>query len=117
MRSFPSFSLLVICNFIFHLNFLVNVNVLLIFIPLYYLSFEITHLITHSYKGKNNVLLNAKYYHKLHHIDETTNYGFITPYWDYFFGTLSSKYKITFTELLFGFIPFYSFIMHKKEEL
>jgi len=111
--------LLVVCNFIFHffyLHFFVNVNVLLIFIPLYYLSFEMTHLISHSYKGQYNVMLNAKYYHKLHHIDETTNYGFITPYWDYFFGTLSSKYKISFTELLFGFIPFYSFIVHKKEE-
>ena len=37
-----------------------------------------------------------------------------TPFWDYLFGTLSPKYEVSFTELLFGFIPFYSFFIHKK---
>ena len=39
-----------------------------------------------------------------------------TPFWDYLFGTLSPKYEVSFTELLFGFIPFYSFFIHKKSE-
>ena len=82
--------------------------------PLYYISFEITHSLSHSYTGSNNIILNAKYFHKLHHIDENTNYGFLTPFWDYMFGTLSSKYTVGFTELFFGFIPFYSFFIHKK---
>jgi len=86
----------------------------LVFGPLYYISFEITHSLSHSYTGSNNIILNAKYFHKLHHIDENTNYGFLTPFWDYMFGTLSSKYTVGFTELFFGFIPFYSFFIHKK---
>ena len=86
----------------------------LIFGPTYFLLFEFTHLISHSYKGSNNIMVNAKYYHKLHHIDDTVNYGFITPIWDYIFGTLSSKYNMSFLELLFGFIPFASFFIHKK---
>ncbi len=86
-----------------------------IFIQLNYLVFEYVHLLAHNYKGSNNIILNAKYYHKLHHIDENVNYSFITPFWDYLFGTLSSKYDISFIELLFGFIPFYSFFIHKKQ--
>ena len=85
-----------------------------IFFPLNYLSFEITHLLSHSYKGSSNIIINAKHYHKLHHIDENVNYSFVTPFWDYMFGTLSSKYIVGFAELLFGFIPFYSFVIHKK---
>ena len=84
-----------------------------IFFPLNYLSFEITHLLSHKYRGKNKIILNAKYYHKLHHIDENVNYSFITPFWDYFLGTLSPKYNVNIIELLFGFIPFYSFLIHK----
>jgi len=87
-----------------------------IFLPLNYLSFEFTHLLSHNYKGSNKIILNAKYYHKLHHIDENINYSFITPFWDYLFGTLSPKYNTSFIELLFGFIPFYSFLIHKKTE-
>jgi len=86
-----------------------------IFIQLNYLVFEYVHLLTHNYKGLNNIILNAKYYHKLHHIDENVNYSFITPFWDYLFGTLSPKYDISFIELVFGFIPFYSFFIHKKQ--
>ena len=85
-----------------------------IFASLNYLSFETTHLLSHSYNGSNNIILNAKHYHKLHHINENVNYSFVTPFWDYLFGTLSSKYDVGFTELLFGFIPFYSFFIHKK---
>jgi 2-hydroxy fatty acid dioxygenase len=85
-----------------------------IFLQLNYLVFEFTHLSSHSYTGSNNIILNAKNYHKLHHIDENVNYSFVTPFWDYIFGTLSPKYNISFTELIFGFIPFYSFIIHKN---
>ena len=101
--------------FIFKL--LVNPHIILsyyIFFPLNYLSFETTHLLSHSYNGSNNIILNAKQYHKLHHINEHVNYSFVTPFWDYLFGTLSPNYKISFTELLFGFIPFYSFFIHTK---
>jgi uncharacterized membrane protein YGL010W/sterol desaturase/sphingolipid hydroxylase (fatty acid hydroxylase superfamily) len=85
--------------------------------PIYYLLFEFTHLLSHNYKGTNKIILNAKYFHKLHHIDENTNYGFITPFWDYLLGTLSPKYKMGVTELIFGFIPFYSFIIHTNSEI
>ena len=83
--------------------------------PLYYLSFETTHLLSHGYKGSNNIILNAKYFHKLHHIEENTNFGFITPFWDYMFGTISSRYNMSFIELLFGFIPFYSFFAKRYQ--
>ena len=105
-----------ICHF-YYLNYIVNLNLLLIFLPLYYLSFEITHLLSHSYRGQNKIMLNAKYFHKLHHIDDSTNFCFLMPFWDYIFGTLSPKYKVSFTELLFGFIPFYSFFVHKREDV
>ena len=91
-----------------------NQKVLLIsciFGPIYYLMFEITHALTHTYKGTSTTLINVKQYHKLHHIDENTNYGFLTPMWDYVFGTLSPNYPMHFIELLFGFIPFYSFFV------
>lgn len=88
----------------------------LIFGPTYYLLFEFTHLLSHNYRGSNNIILNAKQYHKLHHIDETTNYGFITPLWDYVFGTLSPKYEFHFIEMIFSFIPFYSFFIHKNQQ-
>lgn len=90
-------------------------HMFIMFIGPNYLSFEFTHLLSHSYKGSNKIIINLKYYHKLHHIDENVNYNFITPFWDYLFGTLSPKYNISFIELLFGFIPFYSFFIHKKE--
>jgi sterol desaturase/sphingolipid hydroxylase (fatty acid hydroxylase superfamily) len=80
--------------------------------PLYYLLFESVHLLSHNYRGTNNIIINAKQYHKLHHITETTNYGFLTPFWDYICGTLSPSYKINFIEIIFGFIPLYSFFMH-----
>lgn len=101
--------------FIFKL--LVNPHIIssyFIFFPLNYLSFETTHLLSHSYNGSNNIILNAKQYHKLHHINENVNYSFVTPFWDYMFGTLSPNYKVSITELLLGFIPFYSFFIHKK---
>ena len=84
-----------------------------IFFPLNYLAFEYIHLLSHGYTGKNNVICNAKQYHKLHHLDDKINFSFVTPFWDYLFGTLSSEYKINKWELYFGFIPFYSFIIHK----
>lgn len=104
----------------FILKLFVNQEIFLsifIFLQLNYLLFEFTHLISHSYTGSNNIILNAKNYHKLHHIDENVNYNFVTPFWDYMFGTLSPKYDISFTELLFGYIPFYSFIIHKNPPL
>ncbi len=85
-----------------------------IFIPILFLEFEVVHLLSHTYNGSNNIILNAKYYHKLHHINDNTNYSFITPFWDYMFGTISPQYTVSFTELLLGFIPFYSFFIHKK---
>lgn len=85
--------------------------------PIYYLLFETTHLLSHNYKGTNRIILNAKFFHKLHHVDENTNYGFITPFWDYLLGTLSPKYKMGVVELIFGFVPFYSFIIHTNSEI
>jgi uncharacterized membrane protein YGL010W len=87
-----------------------------IFVPYNYLSFELTHLLTHSYKGTNKIILNAKYYHKLHHINEYVNFCFVTSFWDYVFGTLSDKYEVSFIELIFGFIPFYSFLVRKAPD-
>ena len=109
---------IVIANILFYICILYNFKYYLhmfnMFFGVNYLSFEITHQLSHSYNGSSNIVLNAKHYHKLHHIDENVNYGFVTPFWDYMFGTLSSKYTISFTELLFGSIPFYSFVIHKK---
>ena len=82
-----------------------------IFFPLFYLSFEITHLLTHSYQGKNKIILGAKSYHKLHHINDKVHYSFVTSFWDFLFGTLSPKYHVSWLELMFGFIPFYSFLV------
>ena len=84
-----------------------------IFFPLNYLAFEYTHLLTHSYVGKNNIISNAKQYHRQHHFTPETNYSFVTPFWDYWFGSLHSEYSVSMEELLLGFLPFYSFYIHK----
>ena len=109
---------MVIANTLFYIcllyNFKYYLHMFIMFIGPNYWSFEITHLLSHSYKGSSNIIINAKHYHKLHHIDENVNYSFVTPFWDYMFGTLSSKYAVGFAEMLFGFIPFYSFVIHKK---
>ena len=86
-----------------------------IFFPIFYLSFEITHLLTHSYQGKNKIILGAKTYHKLHHINDKVNYSFVTSFWDYIFGTLSPKYHVSWIELIFGFVPFYSFLVRLND--
>jgi sterol desaturase/sphingolipid hydroxylase (fatty acid hydroxylase superfamily) len=86
----------------------------LLWIPWYYLLFEFTHLWSHEYRGTNPVIKNAKYYHKLHHVDDKTNYGFVTPFWDYVFGTISPSYEISFAELMLGPFPFYAFALHSN---
>jgi uncharacterized membrane protein YGL010W len=83
-----------------------------IFFPLNYLAFEYTHLLSHSYIGNNNIILNAKQYHRQHHFTPNTNYSFVTPFWDYLLGTLHTDYIMSSSELLFGFLPFYSFMIH-----
>ena len=87
-----------------------------IFLPINYLLFELTHLMTHKYNGSNKILKNAKLYHKLQHVDDKTNFSFVTPLWDFIFGTLSIKYKISLIELLVGFFPFLSFIVRNKSD-
>ena len=86
-----------------------------IFFPMNYLAFEYTHLLSHSYVGNNNIILNAKQYHRLHHFTPNTNYSFVTPFWDYLFGTLNPYYSVSFSELLLGVIPFFSFMIHRHE--
>jgi uncharacterized membrane protein YGL010W len=110
-------SVVLLCTFLyicFFYKFEYYLHMFNMFIGINYLLFEITHLLSHSYKGENKIIRNAKYYHKLHHTDVKVNFSFVTPFWDYIFGTLSSQYNIGFTELLFGFIPFYSFFIHEK---
>lgn len=107
------------CLYYFVFNRFINHQVMFcyyIFFPLNYLSFEFTHLLSHSYKGSNKIVLNAKYYHKLHHVDENVNYSFVTPFWDYLFGTLSPKYEMNSVEMLVGILPFWSFYIHDDKE-
>lgn len=84
--------------------------------PLFYLAFEFTHLLSHGYTGSNQIILNAKYFHKLHHVTDSCNFGFVTPFWDYVFGTLSPQFKLTGAEVALGWIPFWSFLLHTREE-
>jgi len=88
-----------------------------IFFPLNYLAFEYTHLLSHRYTGNNNIILNAKYYHRQHHFTNNTNYSFMTPFWDFLLGTLNSEYSVSYSELLLGFLPFYSFMIHNSSDL
>ena len=83
-----------------------------IFFPLNYLAFEYTHLLSHSYVGSNNIIINAKHFHRQHHFTPDTNYSFVTPFWDYLFGTLHEDYSLTIAEIIFGVLPFYSFYIH-----
>jgi len=83
-----------------------------IFFPLNFLAFEYIHLLSHSYTGNNAIILNAKNYHKQHHYTANTNYSFVTSFWDYWFNTLNSDYSVSTPELLLGFLPFYSFMVH-----
>ena len=85
--------------------------------PCFYLAFEITHLLSHGYTGSNNIILNAKYFHKLHHVTDNCNYGFTMPFWDYVFGTLSPQWKLTVAEIILGWMPFWSFALHTRVEV
>ena len=108
--------ILVIITWIFYYNLLkifVNTQILYvygIFFPLYYLLIEFAHLYSHKYNGNNYIIQNIKEYHKLHHSNkQNENFCFTSPFWDYLFGSMNESYTITFIELLFGFIPLYSF--------
>jgi len=80
-----------------------------IFGPLYYLMFEMTHLTAHTSNELLKPLAIAKQYHKIHHIEHNTNYGFTSPFWDWVFGTLSQQYTVTWYGLILGPLPFYTF--------
>ena len=59
------------------------------FVPIHYMLFEMTHKYSHRNRVPIDRLKNMQTYHRAHHRDGNTNYGFTTPLWDIVFGTLS----------------------------
>lgn len=60
-----------------------------IFLPLNYLFFEWLHWRIHTpIQDKNCLLWMAQQYHRVHHLDETANYGITSPTIDYLANTI-----------------------------
>jgi len=61
----------------------------LVFTPMYYMLFEWVHYRSHfSLASDSACIVAVKQYHRLHHVDETTNYGITSPLWDWIGDTL-----------------------------
>lgn len=81
-----------------------------VFVPLYYVMFEWIHFVSHDVKERRAVFVWVKYYHRLHHLDETRNYGITTPLWDWVFGTLHSDIMFSSKDIVVSLIPLVWFI-------
>lgn len=81
-----------------------------VFVPLYYVMFEWIHFVSHDTKVRKPVFLWVKYYHRLHHLDETCNYGITTPLWDWLFGTLHSEIAFAYKDIPVALVPLAWFI-------
>lgn len=81
-----------------------------IFVPLYYVLFEWIHFTSHDARERRSWLLWVKQYHRLHHLDEETNYGITTPLWDWVFGTLHSDVGFSWKEIPVALVPLLWFI-------
>jgi len=79
--------------------------------PLYYMLFELTHKYSHTHRVPIARLKNTQSYHRAHHRDGNTNYGFTTPLWDIVFGTLSHDCMVSLPALIVSPIPFASFLV------
>jgi sterol desaturase/sphingolipid hydroxylase (fatty acid hydroxylase superfamily) len=79
--------------------------------PLHYIGFELTHKYSHTARIPIERLKNIQSYHRAHHRDGNTNYGFTTPLWDIVFGTLSRDCSVSIAGLVATPIPFATFLI------
>jgi sterol desaturase/sphingolipid hydroxylase (fatty acid hydroxylase superfamily) len=103
-----------------HLSFLLTQGLSPLFIYILYsrigifsgfifsgLVFELSHFISHNYLDTNItkfIFKETKRYHTLHHKKETSNFGFLTPTYDYIFNTMNDKSEYRTHELLLGLV-------------
>lgn len=92
-----------------------------------YSFYEIAHLFSHDYPLLQwfTLIESAKWFHSYHHTHSASkNYGFVSPIWDFIFGTICSESELNpFIKPPFGWniisiitalpipFPFYHFIM------
>ena len=81
-----------------------------IFVTLYYVGFEWIHFVSHDARERRPWILSVKYYHRMHHLDETLNYGITTPLWDWVFGTLHSDVAFGYKDIPISLVPMVFFI-------
>lgn len=81
-----------------------------VFVPLYYVMFEWVHFVSHEARERRPVFVWIKYYHRLHHLDETRNYGITTPLWDWVFGTLHPDVGFSLRDIPTSLVPLTWFI-------
>jgi sterol desaturase/sphingolipid hydroxylase (fatty acid hydroxylase superfamily) len=85
-------------------------NCMFVFVPLYYVMFEWIHFVSHDITERRSVFLWVKYYHRLHHLDETRNFGITTPLWDWVFGTLHTDLAFSSRDIPISLVPLAWFI-------
>ena len=98
-------------NFLFYYKiFTFDVAVINLSSNIYcYLLFEYTHWFSHFSKDKNNLLVNLKSYHKIHHNKNNVNYGFTSATWDIIFNSFNDdnmKWKKVILIIPYPILPF-----------
>ena len=81
------------------------------FAPIHVVLFEMTHKYSHRNRVPIGRLKNMQTYHRAHHRDGNTNYGFTTPLWDIVFGTLSHDCVVSLPAIIVSPIPFAAFLV------
>ncbi len=79
-----------------------------------YLLYDFTHVLIHrNISNKNVLFIDFVRYHNVHHYIQqwNKNYGVLTPFWDYVFGTMSGSYRSRTTPLIYlTCMPYFSFV-------
>lgn len=103
-----------------HLSFLLTQGISPVFVYVLYnrlgifsgfmfsgMLFELSHFLSHNYletKLTKIIFKETKRYHSLHHKNETRNFGFLTPTYDYIFNTMDDKSKYSMLVIVLGVV-------------
>ena len=67
-----------------------------------FVCFETSHSMSHKAIPEKSFFYKIKIYHKYHHSNPVTNFGFTTPSYDYLFGTINKDSQISTLKLILG---------------
>lgn len=92
-----------ICSYIFNMSY-DQTNMFNIGIYISFVCFETSHSMSHKSISEDSFFYKIKIYHKYHHSNPVTNFGFTTPSYDYLFGTMNKGSNVSTLKLILGFI-------------